>query len=162
MTKKMLRIRLDGIVESKVVKTKVNGKVKKTRIPIKEDVVYWLANAMENPEEDEDFHDFVNLLCDSLTIYYSPLESTEGNTMMIPGHALNVTTGQYYDTSMVLMMGGRYIVYITGDEEVIGSIQKVLSDSEGGEVNDLKTIPELIEIYPSKGFLRREIQYVRC
>lgn len=161
MKKKILKIRLDGIMESKVVKTKVNGKVKKTRIPIKEDVAYWLANLMKNPDEDEEFYDLVIFLCDSLTIYYSPLESTEGNTMMIPGHALNVTTGQYYDTSMVLMMGGRYVAYIAGDVEVIGSIQKVLSDSECGDANDLKTLPELIEIYPSKGFMGREVKYGR-
>ncbi len=162
MKKKTLKIRLDGIMESKIVKTKVNGKVKKTRIPTKEDVAYWLANLLKNPDEDEEFYDLVNFLCDSFTIYYSPLESTEGNTMIIPGHAINVMTGQYYDTSMVLMMGGCYVVYIVGDVEAIGSIQKVLSDSESGDANDLKTIPELIEIYPSKGFLGREVKYGRC
>ena len=160
MFKKVLKFCLHGSMESKVIKKTVNGIVQKTRIPIKEDVAYRLVKLWKNPDED-DFYEFVNLLYDNLTIYYSPLESTEGSTTTIPGYAINVTTLQYYDTSRVLMVGGEYIVYIVGDEELIKCIQKVLNYHDARDEKDLESIPELIEIYSSKGFLGREIKYER-
>ena len=158
MYKKVLKINFHGTMETKVVKKSTDGVMQEQRIPTKENVARKLVGLWKNPDEDVDFYDFVNLLYDGLTIYYSPEESTEGNTMRIPGHAINVITGQYYDTSRELMMGGEYVIYVVGDEPLIYCLQSVLDYYDARDEKELEAISGLIEISPSEGFEGKEIQ----
>ena len=158
MCKKVLKFRFHGTMETQVVQKSVDGVVQENRIPAKEDVARKLVKMWKNPDEDGDFYEFVNLLYDGLDMFYSPLESTEGNTMRIPGHAINVTTGQYYDTSRELMMRGEHVVYVVGDEKLIYCLQSVLNYQDVRDERDLEAISGLIEISPFEGLEGKEIQ----
>ena len=158
MYKKVLKINFHGTMETKVVKKSTDGVMQEQRIPTKENVARKLVGLWKNPDEEGDFYEFVNLFYDGLTMYYSPLESTEGNTMRIPGHAINVTTGQYYDTSRELMMGGEYVIYVVGDEKLIHCLQSVLNYYDARDEKELESISGLIEISPFEEFEEKEIQ----
>lgn len=158
MCKKVLKFRFHGTMETQEVQKLVDGVMQEIRIPKKEDVARKLVGLWKNPDEDVDFYDFVNFLYDGLTIYYSSEESAEGNTMRIPGHAINVTTGQYYDTSRELMMGGEYVIYVVGDERLIYYLQIVLDYYDARNEKELEAISGLIEISPSEEFEGKEIQ----
>ncbi len=158
MCKKVLKFRFRGTVETQVVQKSVDGVVQENRIPAKKDVARKLVEMWKLPDEDGDFYEFVNLLYDGLDMFYSPLESTEGNTMRIPGHTINVTTGQYYDTSRELMMRGEHVVYVVGDEKLIYCLQSVLNYQDVRDERDLEAISGLIEISPFEGLEGKEIQ----